>query len=274
MIATTTKYKNSAVGKIKISQASTASCFKGVTSGLAVKFVLDGRECYEIGNTRYYLSKGQFIILNEAENYKVFTKNENTKGCCLDFNLDIMEYANMDLLFNQPYTDSASWKLDGGFNGSLTRLSTACFNGTLTNPRDVIQSLAKEVLHFNDELEVMQQGLLTFTQKKETQKLLISKLMLARDYIQLNYTNKISLEELSSLVGISKYHFTRVFKSCFGKSPLVFQEEIRMIKAKELILQDNKPLSEIAYLLGYYDLASFSKKIKSFYKITPSSFRK
>lgn len=206
----------------------------------------------------------------------MFTNNLIAKGFCLDINpellgIEISGFLKNDLLFNHPFSGILSTSL-GKSLYDFSNTSTRC--NFAQESIGIITSFKDDLLNFQKDLTVIGSSLQNITKRIHTQKLLVSKLFKAREYIYLYYSHKISLSTLAYISGISKYHFARVFKICFKMTPLQMQEQLRMEKAKELLYSDCISLTSIAYQLGYTDLASFSKRFKKYYKIPPSQYIK
>ncbi|XOB61765.1 AraC family transcriptional regulator [Campylobacterota bacterium DY0563] len=92
-------------------------------------------------------------------------------------------------------------------------------------------------------------------------------------YIEQNYNNELSLDELSKIASFSKYHFHRIFKSIVGES---MGEYIRRVRLQSTTLQfkTNQKITQIAMNSGYETNASFSKAFKKHFGITPKEFAK
>ncbi len=82
------------------------------------------------------------------------------------------------------------------------------------------------------------------------------------DYILTHYKEAITRETLASLAGLSPSHFSHVFKRRTGKSPIEYLTDIRIRRAKELLVTSNKCLKEIAETVGYRDEFYFSRMFK------------
>ncbi|WP_159025481.1 AraC family transcriptional regulator [Aquimarina sp. Aq78] len=238
--------------------------------------MVEGKEHYKTNRNQLDVYKSQFIILRENVDYEVYSKNINTKGFCLDINpglldIEISDFLKNDLLFNQPFSGTLSIALGKSLYDFSNTISGYDF---VQEPIRIITNFKDDLLSFQKDLAIIEDSLQKITTKIHTQKLLVSKLFKAREYIHLYYSHKIPLSALASISGISKYHFARVFKICFKMTPLQMQEKLRMEKAKELLHDDRISLTSIAYQLGYTDLSSFSKRFKKYYKMPPSQYIK
>lgn len=93
----------------------------------------------------------------------------------------------------------------------------------------------------------------------------------AREYLDANFTKQISLAELARISGISKYHLCRKFGEIVGVSPHVYQYQLRLNRAKRLLLE-RKKISAVALELGFFDQSHFGKYFKKFSGLTPHDY--
>ena len=100
------------------------------------------------------------------------------------------------------------------------------------------------------------------------------KLRTAIGYIVKNFSEQITLDELSDCCTISKSQLIRYFKQSFGKTPLDYINDYKMSRAKELIF--NYPqlsLKEISFELGFDNQHYFSRVFKKQTGETPTHYR-
>lgn len=96
----------------------------------------------------------------------------------------------------------------------------------------------------------------------------------AQLYIREHYNKEISLEEMASSFGYSAPYFSQWFKQKTGISYLTYRTQLRMQRAQELLLKTDKPILQIAYEVGYNDVAGFIRSFKKESGQTPTEFRK
>lgn len=93
-------------------------------------------------------------------------------------------------------------------------------------------------------------------------------------YLEKNVGGTLVIAEISKRFSISERSLTRLFRSTLQISFLQYVKTLRMITAIELILQTSKPISEIAYNVGYSAVGPFSDAFYDFTLSRPSDFRK
>jgi AraC-like DNA-binding protein len=96
----------------------------------------------------------------------------------------------------------------------------------------------------------------------------------AVSYIQENYSKDISIDELASLVHLSRRQFERRFKSLFHTTPIQYLIRTRIYHACDLLAESDLPLSHIALNVGFYDHSAFTNQFKKSMRLTPSEYRK
>ena len=93
-------------------------------------------------------------------------------------------------------------------------------------------------------------------------------------FISEHYADKITLEDMLSVVHMSKYHFVRVFKKYIGTSPYQYLQTIRISRAKMLLREGNLPNSEVGAQVGFADTNNFIRTFKQMVGSTPFQYRK
>lgn len=84
----------------------------------------------------------------------------------------------------------------------------------------------------------------------------------------------IRLGTLSSLIGFSEGHFTRVFREEFGMTFVQYLTACRIDHSKELLAQTAIPIEQIAYRVGINSYSYFCTCFKRLCNISPGEYRK
>lgn len=96
----------------------------------------------------------------------------------------------------------------------------------------------------------------------------------ACNYIENNYQKDLTLKEIASSIYLTQYYFANLFKEETGKTAMTYLTEIRMEKAKELLLETNDKICEIAKRVGYNNASYFGQSFKKETGLSPNNFRK
>lgn len=92
-------------------------------------------------------------------------------------------------------------------------------------------------------------------------------------YMNSHFFEHITLEELAAMVNLSVSHFSKVFKTVTGESPIDFLKVIRLKNAKRMLMKNMSNITEIAIQCGFNSSSYFSACFLEKYKMTPSAYR-
>lgn len=87
-----------------------------------------------------------------------------------------------------------------------------------------------------------------------------SRISRATQYIQANLRTAIAVADLAARAGMSNSAFFEHFRSVTGTSPLQYQKELRLLRARDALRSSNDKVSEIAFSVGYDSPAQFSRE--------------
>lgn len=94
------------------------------------------------------------------------------------------------------------------------------------------------------------------------------------EYMESNYRQNITLDELSQVAGMSPKYLCRAFREVFHKTPIDYLIDFRMEKACELLLEDKQSITDVAYLCGFNDSSYFSRCFRQYKNLTPKQYQK
>ncbi|MCG8619411.1 MAG: helix-turn-helix domain-containing protein [Desulfobacterales bacterium] len=95
----------------------------------------------------------------------------------------------------------------------------------------------------------------------------------AQTYIENDFSNIESIEEIAREVGVSPRHFIRRFKKATGDPPLKYLQQVRIEKAKEKLETTRETVENITWAVGYKDLSSFGRLFKQYTGLSPKVYR-
>jgi len=120
-------------------------------------------------------------------------------------------------------------------------------------------------------LEKIYMAALNINNKKEKKS--IDLMDQARTYIKENYNKEITLDDVSKKIAISPYYFSKLFKKTEGNNFIDYLTNLRLTKAKELLLGGGLSMKEISREVGYSDPNYFSRTFKKNVGVPPTEYR-
>ena len=101
---------------------------------------------------------------------------------------------------------------------------------------------------------------------------LYRRIVKAKLFIDDNYSNPIDLDHIADEAFFSKFHFIRIFKKTYGKTPHQYLTYVRIEKSK-ILLNSDMPISEVCYEVGFDSITSFTGLFKRIAGQTPSAWQ-
>ena len=95
----------------------------------------------------------------------------------------------------------------------------------------------------------------------------------ALSFIDHNYQNDISIEDIAAVCGLNRSYFGKIFRDTVGESPQEFLLHYRMARAAQLLKETKQPIGEIAPQVGYANQLHFSRAFKNVHGVSPREYR-
>lgn len=93
-------------------------------------------------------------------------------------------------------------------------------------------------------------------------------------YVQENFSNPITVKQLAENVSLSQSYFMKIFKKMSNTTPAEYIISFRLSNAKQLLLETNLTIAQIAEQCGFNDASYFSYYFKKKFDTTPNEYRK
>lgn len=100
------------------------------------------------------------------------------------------------------------------------------------------------------------------------------RMLRARDAMDRGYAEPLDVPALAAIAHLSPSQFGRVFKEVFGETPHRYLQRRRVERAMSLLRQTDRPVTDVAWDVGFASLGTFSRTFSAIVGCTPSEFRR
>ena len=239
--------------------------WSGVRDHFLIHYILSGKGIFIFDGTSYHLKGGQgFLICPNMLSFYQADMEEPWEYCWVGFHGRYAESYLKDLNL-EASNPVFSCSLENSLEKSIFKMIEA-----QNRPvgRDFI--LTGLLYQFFGDLASAIEYSVPNDKSQNIKQLYIQK---AIDYIQKNYSRKITIEQIADFIGIDRKYMSSLFKKFLNTSPQEFLINLRMDKACVLLAQNTLSIQDIAHSVGYDDPQLFSKMFKKRKGLSPSQYR-
>lgn len=238
----------------------------GVRDHYLIHYITSGRGTFTYNKETYSLKEGQgFLVCPNTLSYYKADKEQPWEYCWIGFHGNKAQYylnqANLSLeqpIFSCPTIDT------------IPKLIQDMVD-TKNTPRSRELVLIGLLYQFFAELIQYGNNPYTTPENQNYSKIYVNK---AIDFIEKNYSRKITIEEIADYVGIDRKYLSSLFKDIIHSSPQNFLVNYRMNKACILLAENLLSITHVAHSVGYDDALLFSKMFKKYKGMSPTQYRK
>ena len=131
----------------------------------------------------------------------------------------------------------------------------------------LVKSSVLRILGFLYRADYLSDGLELYHRKE------VQKILPALSYINENYRNELTLEEISAHLGFNASYFCRIFKEATGATFKEYLNFVRICKAEKLLAKTQDSILEISSAVGISSLSYFNRIFKKYHSCSPTTFR-
>jgi len=226
-------------------------------------FVESGRRFLTCKNKEYNIDAGDLLLFNPLDNHAC----EQVDDQALDWRCVNIEKAVMRRMAEE---------ITGKDDLPIFTSNVVCQSDAVSTLRDLHDMILKEVKDFNKEETfyfLIEQLITDYTKPvAETLAQVSREIQAACDYMESNYTETITLADLSKVSDLNKYTLLRSFTMQRGITPYQYLSTIRVNKAKRLLEAGVSPI-EAALQSGFTDQSHFTRFFKNFIGLTPRQYQ-
>ena len=154
-----------------------------------------------------------------------------------------------------------------GLEVNRETLRKAYFAGKVVSPKQH-ESAVKLLTIFAQHLAILSNQV--FIQQENAEPPVIKR---AREYIHEHQAEELSLNQVAKAVNMSTFYFCKMFKKVAGINFTDYVARVRIEKSKNLLLNPNLRVSEIAFEVGFQSLTHFNRVFKKILGQSPTDYR-
>jgi len=260
------------------------------TSHFSIKYVYEGVEQYKVNGINNKLLRGHCLIVNnESDVLAECGTGKNKK----EINLGMSVFLT-PMIIGEVLEASKIWPKDILTGYHETPAPVIFYDGVIKNDQ-FVENLKKHflLLSASSETQDLDEGYYyeiceelfqfqcnIFKQlygikkvKYSTKQEILKRVLLAKEIIDNDYLQNFDLNYLAKESSLSKYFLIKSFKQVFKITPHQYHIRLKINKAKELLQHKNLSISEVAWLLNYPNIFTFSRQFHLTTQYSPSRFK-
>lgn len=225
-------------------------------------YITNGKGSFIVNNSEYLVEKNQLVIIDSNVSHTEKSSDENS-----------LEYITLGF-------DGISFSK----NQNNIQETIIIYEDLLLDISSLVDFLLKELKTdqtqaFHISQNILEIIILKINQfqnievKEAFRQRLKSNIYEIIKYIDLNYSENITLDDLAEISHLNKYYLSHTFKDETGLSPIDYLNQTRIKNAKILLESTNYSISDIAEFTGFSSQSFFSQRFKKLTSTSPSKYR-
>lgn len=240
--------------------------------GCEIMYVSSGECKIEINSAIYILKENEFVFIDEYIPHSLYV--EPNKGCKMlniefacnnhnkDFAMDIDSLAEQDKSFSKFINRGEDVFFSSDNNGLGVALKDLILEITKNSVNTYMTKIMMERVFIElGRCEVKINKGYTYVNK-------------AFKFIQSNYYEDLNVMIIAKEAQINKSYLQELFNEVFGCSVMEYVGRVRLDYAKRLLINTDKPVTDIGFDIGFNSRQNFALSFKRSFKISPMQFRK
>lgn len=155
---------------------------------------------------------------------------------------------------------------------SLIGLGASCSSFAALQADITIRRLFEDLLMKNQNAYKRSQNIQAL--KASTRLEIFKRISTAKDWMEANFQDNATLENIAAIASMNSQHFLRMFKQVYSITPHQYLIDLKLKKARQLLEDNNMTISDICQSIGFESAFSFSVLFKKRFGMPPSHFRK
>lgn len=237
-------------------------------SGYEFIFVTNGDVAIEIDGVPHKAKSPAIILLNPFEQHKITDESDDYERIILVLNSDVLEQNIAPRLIAMLKCRPQNF----------SHILKPCEKDFI-NICNILDNIAQELncigVFSNQYLQncVYNMLILLYRIKKTSPELSLP-MMKIQTFMDTNYSNINSIQDIADKFCLSSSHLSRTFKTYSGYSPVEYLLNIRLYRAQQLLIYSDLNINEISAEIGFKDTNNFIRQFSKRFKVSPLKFRK
>jgi AraC-like DNA-binding protein len=255
---------------------------------LAVRWVANGERVLQIGRSRVVIDDSAYHIMNYMRRFSSTIHSDHPVECFTAtfqpaFANDVFRslISSSDRLLDVPQEGwqppieflEKLYPHDDLLSPALYELQSLVESGEVTHGRleEQFHCILERMLQVHREVYRQMERMPAV--RASTREELYRRLHVARDYMESNLDQPLTIPQIAAAACFSPHHFLRLFRQVFGETPHQYLTRRRMERAVQLLSRTDHRISDICLKLGFESLGSFSWLFRRHFGVSPEGYR-
>ncbi|WP_270567117.1 AraC family transcriptional regulator [Clostridium beijerinckii] len=228
-----------------------------------IGFIDNGKRYLSCKNKQYIIETGDLILFNPGDIHTCEQIDDRTLDYrCINIKKDVMKKITFEITGKEYLPNFMEFVLfRNELTSSLKELHLMIMEEEKNLKKEelflfIIEQLIREYSNPVSEMTIQEAS---------------AEIKTVCDYLENNYMENITLNQLSNLTGLSKYYLLHSFTKQKGISPYNYLQTIRIGKAKKMLEQGVAPI-DVAFKTGFTDQSHFTNFFKKLIGLTPKQY--
>jgi len=228
-----------------------------------IGFIENGKRYLSCKNKQYIIETGDLILFNPGDIHTCEQIDNRTLDYrCINIKKDVMKKITFEITGKEYLPNFTEFVLfRNELTSSLKELHLMIMEEEKNLKKDelflfIMEQLIREYSNPVSEMIIQEAS---------------EEIKTVCDYLENNYMENITLNQLSNLTGLSKYYLLHSFTKQKGISPYNYLQTIRISKAKKMLEQGVAPI-DVAFKTGFTDQSHFTNFFKKLIGLTPKQY--
>lgn len=233
---------------------------------LQVLWIAEGALEYSVNGRHFVLGPDKLLLVNRRQLHGSRTMGGDTRTLCINFTPDIFhplirENYVLPLLQSDSFTHSLLLLLPYQTEKLKTFLNWKCEPLQYFSVINFLSLVFEDILGSSENTKN--------PQNYEEIKLIQTMIR----FVQTHYAEPLTVRQISAYAITNKNRCTALFRKYTGLSPIKYLNEYRLYTAKNMIVNSDKPISEISANVGYNQISYFIEQFRGSYGLPPLKYR-